>query len=423
MKKIVIVGAGVGGLPMAYELREKIGKKHQITVVSDSPTFQFVPSNPWVAVNWRQREEICVEVEKPLKKHGIDFSAAGLKKLDAGNNRVELGDGQTLDYDYLVLATGPRLAFDEVPGLGPKGHTQSVCHIDHAESAWQAWEEFVKNPGPVVVGAAQGASCFGPAYEFAFIMDADLRKRKIRDKVPMTYISPEPYIGHMGLDGVGDSKAMLESEFRERHINWIANAKILQVDKGSMLVAECNDQGEEIRQHSLPFSYSMILPAFTGIDPLMNIEGLVNPRGFVLVDDYQRNPKYQNIYALGVCVAIAPQKPTPVPTGVPKTGYMIESMVAAAVKNIAADIEGKTASASATWNAICLADMGDTGIAFVALPQIPPRNVTWAKKGKWVHLAKIAFERYFLHKIQTGNTDPYYEQKILKILGIEKLKS
>lgn len=423
MKKIVIVGAGVGGLPMAYELREKLGKKPQITVVSDSPTFQFVPSNPWVAVNWRQREEICVEVEKPLKKHGIDFSSAGLKKLDAENNRVELGDGQTLDYDYLVLATGPRLAFDEISGLGPKGHTQSVCHIDHAESAWQAWKEFVKNPGPIVVGAAQGASCFGPAYEFAFIMDADLRKRKIRDKVPMTYISPEPYIGHMGLDGVGDSKTLLESEFRERHINWIANAKILQVDKGSMQVAECNDQGEEIRQHSLPFSYSMILPAFTGIDPLMNIEGLVNPRGFVLVDDYQRNPKYQNIYALGVCVAIAPQKPTPVPTGVPKTGYMIESMVAAAVENIAADIEGKAASASATWNAICLADMGDTGIAFVALPQIPPRNVTWAKKGKWVHLAKIAFERYFLHKIQTGNTDPYYEQKILKILGIEKLKS
>lgn len=423
MKKIVIVGAGVGGLPMAYELREKLGKKHQITVVSDSPTFQFVPSNPWVAVNWRQREEICVEVETPLKKHCIDFSSAGLKKLDAENNRIELGDGQTLDYDYLVLATGPRLAFDEISGLGPNGHTQSVCHVDHAEHARHVWDEFVKNPGPIVVGAAQGASCFGPAYEFAFIMDADLRKRKIRDRVPMTYISPEPYIGHMGLDGVGDSKTLLESEFRERHINWITNAKILQVDKDSMLVSECNDQGEEIRQHSLPFSYSMILPAFTGIDPLMNIEGLVNPRGFVLVDDYQRNPKYQNIYALGVCVAIAPQKPTPVPTGVPKTGYMIESMVAAAVENIAADIEGKAASASATWNAICLADMGDTGIAFVALPQIPPRNHTWAKKGKWVHLAKIAFERYFLHKIQTGNTDPYYEQKILKILGIEKLKS
>jgi sulfide:quinone oxidoreductase len=423
MKKIVIIGAGVGGLPMAYELREELGKKHQITVVSDSPTFQFVPSNPWVAVNWRAREEICVEVEKPLRKHGIDFSSAGLKKLDAENNRVELGDGGILDYDYLVLATGPRLAFDEISGLGPSRFTQSVCHVDHAEHAREAWETFVENPGPIIVGAAQGASCFGPAYEFAFIMDADLRKRKIRDKVPITYISPEPYIGHMGLDGVGDSKTLLESEFRERHINWITNAKILNVEKNTMQVAECNDQGEEVRQHSLPFNYSMILPAFTGIGPLMNIKGLVNPRGFVVVDDYQRNPAYQNIYAVGVCVAIAPQKPTPVPTGVPKTGYMIESMVAATVENIAADIDGKEAAATATWNAICLADMGDTGIAFVALPQIPPRNVTWARKGKWVHMAKIAFEKYFLRKIRTGNTDPYYEQKVLKLLGIEKLKT
>jgi sulfide:quinone oxidoreductase len=227
----------------------------------------------------------------------------------------------------------------------------------------------------------------------------------------------------MGLDGVGDSKTLLESEFRERHINWITNAKILKVEENTMQVAECNDQGEEVRQHSLPFNYSMILPAFTGIEPLRNIEGLVNPRGFVVVDDYQRNPAYQNIYAVGVCVAIAPQKPTPVPTGVPKTGYMIESMVAATVENIAADIDGKEAAATATWNAICLADMGDTGIAFVALPQIPPRNVTWARKGKWVHMAKIAFEKYFLRKIRTGNTDPYYEQKVLKLLGIEKLKT
>ncbi len=423
MKKIVIVGAGIGGLPMAYELREKLGKQHHITVLSDSPTFQFVPSNPWVAVNWRKRREVCIEVEKPLQKRGINFSAAGLKKLNPDSKYLELGDGSTLDYDYLVLATGPRLAFDEIDGLGPDGFTQSVCHIDHAEHARDAWETFVANPSPIVVGAAQGASCFGPAYEFAFILDADLRKRKIRDKVPMTYISPEPYIGHMGLDGVGDSKTLLESEFRERHINWITNASITAIENGNLSVDECNDKGETIKQHTLPFGYSMILPAFTGINPLRNIEGLVNPRGFVIVDKFQRNPKHPDIFAVGVCVAIAPQKPTPVPTGVPKTGYMIESMVAATVENIAADIAGELPSAEATWNAICLADMGDTGIAFVALPQIPPRNVTWARKGKWVHMAKIAFEKYFLHKIRTGKTDPYYEQQILKMLGIEKLKA
>ena len=422
MKKIIVMGAGIGGLPMAYELREKLGKDHQITVVSDTPVFHFVPSNPWVAVNWRKRDDICIDIEAPLKKKGIEFSAAGIKSIDPENNQVELGSGETLDYDYLVIATGPRLAFDEVSGLGPNGYTQSICHIDHAVTASEKWEQFVANPGPIIIGAAPGASCFGPAYEFAFIIDADLRKRKIRDKVAMTYVTPEPYIGHMGLDGIGDSKTLLESELRERHIDWVSNAKILEVNDGEMTVAQCDQDGKEIKQQQLPFGFSMILPAFTGIDPLRGIEGLVNPRGFVIIDEYQRNPKFNNIYAVGVCVAIAPKKPTPVPTGVPKTGYMIESMVAATVENIAAAIGNTPPETKATWNAICLADMGDTGIAFVALPQIPPRNVTWARKGKWVHLAKIAFEKYFMHKVKTGNTNPYYEEKILKMMGIEKFK-
>ena len=73
----------------------------------------------------------------------------------------------------------------------------------------------------------------------------------------------------------------------------------------------------------------MLLPAFRGAAALRSIDGLVNPRGFVLIDDYQRNPRYHNVYAAGVCVAIPPVEATPVPTGAPKTGYMIESMVAA----------------------------------------------------------------------------------------------
>ena len=90
---------------------------------------------------------------------------------------------------------------------------------------------------------------------------------------------------------------------------------------------------------------------------------------------------------------------------------------------IAADIAGTPATAKATWNAICLADMGDTGAAFVALPQIPPRNVNWFKKGKWVHLAKLAFEKYFIHKMKTGSPEPVYEKVVLKALGIERLET
>ena len=214
----------------------------------------------------------------------------------------------------------------------------------------------------------------------------------------------------------------MESKMRQRHIKWITNAKVTSVEAGKVNVIELGEDGTVKKEHQLPFAYSMILPAFKGVDVVAAVPGLCNPRGFVLIDAHQRNPKYKNIFSAGVCVAIPPVEPTPVPTGAPKTGYMIESMATALAHNIAAEIAGKPPESRATWNAICLADFGDTGAAFVALPQIPPRNVTWAKEGKWVHLAKIAFEKYFLRKIRTGETIPVYEKYVLKALGIELLK-
>jgi len=289
-------------------------------------------------------------------------------------------------------------------------------------TAEKAWREFVKDPGHVVVGAVQGASCYGPAYEFAMIMDTDLRKRKIRDQVPMTFVTAEPYVGHLGLGGVGDSKGMLESALRERHIKWICNAKVTKIEAGKMHVTEHDEAGQPKKEHTLDFKYSMLLPAFKGVDAVFGIEGLTNPRGFILIDEYQRNPKYQNIYSVGVCVAIPPVEATPVPTGAPKTGYMIESMVTATAHNIRDTMAGKEPTHKATWNAVCLADFGDTGAAFVALPQIPPRNVNWFSEGKWVHMAKIAFERYFLRKMRKGTSEPVYEKLFMNAMGIMKLK-
>ena len=422
MAHIVIMGAGLGGLPAAFEMKEALRKEDRVTVVSNSTTFHFVPSNPWVAVDWRKREDIELDLATILGRKGIDFSAAGVKRVHPEKSQLELGDGSTLDYDYLVIATGPKLAFEEVEGLGPDGHSHSICHVDHAVAAERAWGEFVKDPGHVVVGAVQGASCFGPAYEYAAIMDTDLRRRKIRDRVPMTFVTAEPYIGHLGLGGVGDSKGLLESAFRDRHIKWICNARTTKVEAGRMHVTEHNDDGTPKKEHVLDFKYSMMLPAFKGIDAVFGIEGLANPRGFILIDPQQRNPKFRNIYAVGVCVAIPPVEATPVPTGAPKTGYMIESMVTATVHNIRAELDGREPGEKATWNAICLADFGDTGVAFVALPQIPPRNVNWFSEGKWVHLAKIAFEKYFMRKMKKGTTEPVFEKLVMNALGIMKLK-
>jgi sulfide:quinone oxidoreductase len=422
MSHIVIVGAGIGGMPCAYELRAALPAAHRITVVNPTDTFQFTPSNPWVAVGWRDREAVTLSIGPVLARKGIDFVPQAVTAIDAPANRLTLADGRTLDYDHLVLTTGPRLAFEEVQGAGPNGgHTHSVCTVEHAQSFRADYQRFLEDPGPIVIGAMPGASCFGPAYEFALILDTDLRKRKLRHKVPITFVTSEPYIGHLGLGGVGDSKGMLESELRHRHIKWVVNAKTTRVDDGLLVATEFDDLGQPRREHEIAFKLSMMLPAFMGVDAVAAVPNLCNARGFVLIDEHQRSVAYPNIFSAGVCVAIPPVEATPVPTGAPKTGYMIESMVSAIVHNIVDDIAGRPATHKGTWNAICLADMGDTGAAFVALPQIPPRNVAWFKKGKWVHLAKIAFEKYFIRKIRTGNTDPIYEKYVLKALGIVRL--
>ncbi len=422
MAHIIILGAGIGGTPAAYEMRAHLGREHTVTLVNASETFQFVPSNPWVALGWRGTQDTTIQIRPYLEKKGVQFVAQRVDKIDPAANALTLANGDTLNYDYLVIATGPRLAFELVPGAGPdEGFTQSVCTVEHAERTWKNYQEFLKNPGPVVVGALPGASCFGPAYEYAMALETDLRRRKLRHKVPITYVSSEPYIGHLGLGGVGDSKSLLESEMRQRHIKWITNAKTTRIEDGVMHVEEVNDQGQLVKEHAVEFTFSMMLPPFRGVKAVAEVEGLCNPGGFVLVDAHQRSPKYPNIYSAGVCIAIPPVEVTPVPTGTPKTGYMIESMVTAIVHNIGEEVAGKSPSHSGTWSTICLADMGDTGAAFVAIPQIPPRNVTWAKQGKWVHLAKVAFEKYFLHKMKTGNSEPLYEKYLLKALGIERL--
>lgn len=79
MARIVIIGAGIGGVPMAYELKEAISNDHEIILVSNGDKFNFVPSNPWVMVNWRSREDVEFTITNYIKKAGINFIPIGVK--------------------------------------------------------------------------------------------------------------------------------------------------------------------------------------------------------------------------------------------------------------------------------------------------------------------------------------------------------
>ncbi|HTR45321.1 MAG TPA: FAD-dependent oxidoreductase, partial [Thermodesulfovibrionales bacterium] len=224
MARIVALGGSFGGLTAAFEVKRLLGRQADVTVISDDDKFVFVPSLPWLAMGWRKAADITVPIRPVLERKGITFIHEKAKGVDADASKV-ITETREIPYEYLVVSTGPHLTFEEVPGLGPdKGHAECIFTLDQAERANKAWNKFLEDPGAVVTGSVQGVSCFGPPYEYAFEIDAELRKRKMRHKVPIVFVTSEPYIGHFGIGGLRNSRRMMEDEFAKRDIKIIANS-------------------------------------------------------------------------------------------------------------------------------------------------------------------------------------------------------
>jgi sulfide:quinone oxidoreductase len=390
MARIVILGGSFGGLTAAFEVKRLLGKEAEVTVISDDDRFVFLPSLPWLIMGWRKPEDITIKVSGILKPKGIEFINEAAKQIDPESRRV-LTATKEADYDFLVIATGSYLSFEEIPGLGPeKGHTDCTFTLDHAVKTAVSWQKVIESPGPVVVGSTQMASCFGPSYELAFEMDAELRRRKIRHNVPIIYLTSEPYLGHMGVGGLGKSKRFMEDEFAERDIKALVNQSVEEIVPSEIRLKD----GSKI-----PFKFAMLAPPFKGVPA---VSPLGNPRGFIPADKNYRHPKYKNIFTVGVAMAIAPPEPTPVPTGVPKTGFMTVKMAKTAAAAIVSDIKGTNPPPMLDIDVVCLMDMGHTAALMKAAPALPPRQESYTKEGVWAKWLKVAFERYFLWKMRHG---------------------
>lgn len=394
MSGIIVIGGSFGGLTAAFELRRRLGKEHDVTLICDQVKFVFIPSLPWLCMGWVKPKDIILDLKGILEPKGIKFVHAKAQKIDTKGQKVATEAGE-FPYDYLVIATGPHLAFDAVKGLDPSlGYTKSIFTLEYAIDAHEAWEKFIKEPGPVVIGAAQSVSCFGPAYELVYMVDGYLRKIKRRHDAPITFITPEPFLGHMGIGGIGKSRRAIEDEFAERDIKAITNAQIEEITQGEIKLKDGT---------VLKHKFSMIAPPFRGVDAIINSPGLGNPKGFVPADKYYRHPEFRNVYTVGVAMALMPPEPTPVPTGVPKTGYMTEHMAKAAAKNIAAEINGREMEPH-ELDVFCVLDTGEKGTFMYASPTLPPRNRVFLKEMRAAHYFKKAFEKYFLWKMRYGLT-------------------
>jgi sulfide:quinone oxidoreductase len=307
---------------------------------------------------------------------------------------VLTGQG-ALAYDYLLVATGPRPMFESIRGLGPGKNSLSICSWDHAVEAGEAFERLCRDPGPAVIGATQGAGCFGAAYEFALNLAHQLRRRGLAEKVPITFVTAEPYLGHFGIGNFGAARTLTEMFFTKLGLASRTEAAVDRVEPDAVVLAS----GER-----LPSRYTMLIPAFAGVDAVKDSPGLANARGFIEVDDAYRLPRRPEVYAAGVAVAVKPPFETKVPISVPKTGYMSEEMAKVAAHNIgAAILGGETVRLPfASIDAKCILDAGNSGVIMTADHILEPRDHAWLIPGPEAHWAKLAFEKYFLATRRRG---------------------
>lgn len=396
MKRIVVIGGSFAGMTAAIELKNKLGDRVEVIVWSKTEDFLFMPSLIWVPFGLRRREDITFPLAPVFQKKGVAFEQVEVTRIDLRERTVYAAGGKHLTYDYLVIATGPKLDYAAVPGLGPDGHSQSIFSWPDAERARAAFEAFEKDPGPVVVGGVQGASCFGAAYEFLFNMAYQLRKRRLADRAPLTYVTAEPFLAHFGIGGFGNGTKMTEYFFRKLGITAVTNAMVRAVRPGELLLED---------GRTFPFRYSMLAPAFLGVDAVRALTEITTPRGFVKVDAQYRAQPYAEVFAAGVAVQLDPPQPTPVPCGVPKTGYLSEEMARVVAHNIAAGIQGEPLIAlpPGSIDAKCVLDAGNTGIIMTSDHFLEPRDHAWLIPGPEAHWAKIAFEKYFLATHKRGH--------------------
>jgi sulfide:quinone oxidoreductase len=393
-KKVVVLGSNFGGLTAALAVKHELDDDVDVTVVSAGDHFLFNPSLIWLPFGRREREDITFPVAPTFESHDVEFVHAAATGIDLQSKVVSYGDGKTVGYDYLVIATGYHNKDDVVPGF--KENAVTITTLEEAERAHEAWKRYLEKPGDIVVAATQSAGCFGAAYEFLFNTAYQLRKNNLHKDVKLTYVTSEPFLGHFGIGGLPHGEQLLGMFLKKEGIESRIDVGIDHIDEGAVVLAD----GE-----TLPFAFSMVVPPFLGQDFLKDVDGLADEKGYVKVRDTYQSEVHDDVYAVGVAAAVATPWQTPTPVGIPKTGFPTEVMAHTAAKNVAAQIRGEQPQEHKEFGdikAVCVMDAGNNGVIILADKMLPPRKHGALIPGPQAHLMKLGFEKYFLWKARHG---------------------
>lgn len=392
---VVVIGGSFGGMTAAIELKRKGGNRFRVILLDKSSKFLFIPSLIWVPFGRREMEDISFDKTNILTKKGVEFIHEEVISIDAEKQSVSTAQ-QTINYDHLVIATGPKVDFDFLPGL--RNNSNYIGTPKGALNLREELKKFKDNPGPIVIGATQEAGCMGAAYEFLFNVEKWLREEGIRKKVDLYWITPEDYLGHFGIDGMPMGESMLKAFMKMFNINYRVQVGIKEIKPDSVVLST----GEEIKS-----KLTSIMPPFRGVDCVSKsptVKADVN--GFIPVEETYRHKEIDNVWAAGIAVQVPiPFKCENIPYSVPKTGYPSDVSGKIVAENIIRVTSGRNDLKKKSWGNIpglCIMDAGKKEVLIFSDKLFKPRNFAIMVPNVLYDFTKVFVEQYFLWKSKKG---------------------